>query len=424
MSKIQLGLERMRLLMERLGHPQSRLKIIHVAGTNGKGSVCACLSSILVASGLKVGRFNSPHFLSVDDSITINEKPVPDFYAARDWIRQETRDIPATSFELMTALAFTLFQRHKVDLVILEVGVGGRLDATNICPPPLIAIITSIGMDHMDLLGDTVTAIAYEKAGILKPGTSCVILSHQKYAEVYDVVKQQVPPHAKLIQSSPGSTKISPDGTRHSSIDFQGKTIEFPVKLLGDFQLENSATAVLAAKYLGEIDPRFKISSDHIYQGMSTVEWLGRLDRIQYQGKIFIIDGAHNPEGAIQLGNFIKGTFRASGKSVTWIVGFKDGKDIESIVSHLIQPGDLVITSLFSQPDEMPWVKPSPLSDIRTALGSQGIQLEVDSIDKAMDYIQNLKEDHDRAYVVCGSLYLVADFYRYLRRNGFQWSVA
>jgi folylpolyglutamate synthase/dihydrofolate synthase len=423
MSGIQLGLERMKLLMERLGHPESQLKIIHVAGTNGKGSVCACLSSILVAAGFKVGRFNSPHFLSVEDSITINHKPVPDLHAVRDWIRRETRHIAATSFELMTALAFTLFQRNKVDLVVLEVGVGGRLDATNICPPPLVAVITSIGMDHMDLLGDTVTKIAREKAGILKQGTKGVVLSQQKYAEVYDMIKEHVPSDAKLVQCTPASTELSSDGQRHSSIDFNGEIIEFPVKLLGDFQLENSAAAVFAAKCLGEVDARFNITNDQIYQGMSAVEWLGRLDRIHYQGKTFIVDGAHNPEGAIQLGNFIKDTFRASRKRVTWIMGFKQGKDVESITKHLVKSGDLVITSLFTQPDEMPWVKPSPLIDIRTVLGSQEIQLEVDIIDKAMDYIRELEGGEDRVYVVSGSLYLAADFYRYLRKNGFQWSV-
>ena len=188
---INLSLDRIRLLLDALGNPFEDLKIIHIAGTNGKGSVCAFMASILKTCGYKTGQFNSPHFLDPSDSILIDGKPsvlYADIYS-KVFKLSELQNFKCTPFEIMTATAFMIFKEEKVDIALVEVGLGGRLDATNVIPPPLVAVITSISLDHMEYLGDTVQDIAKEKCGIIKNGTKAVIVSSQSFDQVNEIVE-------------------------------------------------------------------------------------------------------------------------------------------------------------------------------------------------------------------------------------------
>ena len=202
-GRIDLGLDRIRKLLQSLDNPFKGLKIIHIAGTNGKGSVCAFMASVLIASGYKTGQFNSPHFLVPSDSILINAKPFESFNLVHDLVEKKSVDqkLDCTPFEIMTATALLIFQMEKVDIALLEVGLGGRLDATNVIDAPIIAVITSISFDHMEFLGNTIKDIATEKSGIIKNGISTVIIAKQEYDQVYQVLR--------LVASKCGNCPVS-----------------------------------------------------------------------------------------------------------------------------------------------------------------------------------------------------------------------
>jgi dihydrofolate synthase/folylpolyglutamate synthase len=282
------GIDRMRLVVERLGHPERQVPSVHLAGTNGKGSTAAMLEAIFRAAGLRTGLFTSPHLVFQGERVQVNRenlsheairayvnklRPVAEAMAADD------PDDHPSFFEFMTAMAFLRFAEVKADVSVIETGLGGRLDATNVLTP-MVSVITSIGMDHMDLLGGTLEAIAAEKAGILKPGVP--------------VVLGMLEPAAEGVIRARAATLDCPVFCVRER--FGEDLSAYPQSALeGEYQRINAAIAVLTVEVVRN---HFEIPSTAVEQGLATVQWAGRWDRREIDGRTVIFDSTHNAEGA------------------------------------------------------------------------------------------------------------------------------
>jgi dihydrofolate synthase/folylpolyglutamate synthase len=280
---VKFGIDRMKQLAGVLGHPERSYPVIHVAGTNGKGSVAAMLESIFRTAGHRTGLYTSPHLVKLGERVQVDRRLLTEaeivaytaeLKPAADLISAHSPDERPTFFEFMTAMAFLQFQRKKVDIAVVEVGMGGRLDATNVVLPE-VSVITSIGLDHCAELGDTLGKIAREKAGIIKPGRPVVV--------------GRLPPEAEAVVREVAGKNNAPV---HSVREFYGEELSgYPLSNLeGDYQRWNSATAEL-------VKPTEKI----VAQGLLQVNWPGRWQRTSIGGRPLILDASHNPEGALML---------------------------------------------------------------------------------------------------------------------------
>ena len=317
------GLGNISALMSELGDPQDRIKTVHIAGTNGKGSVGAFLEAILKSAGYSVGRFSSPAVAEHLEMFTINGTPVSgsDYAECIERLIKpitvlENRGIYITSFEAETAAAFLLFEKHMPDHTIIECGMGGRLDSTNVLKAPELSVITSISLDHTAFLGNDLKSIALEKAGIIKRGVPAV--TAEQSGEVTDVLRDAA---AKMdttlyIAGHPENVRYSDTGT----VFDLGDTKSLEIRLPGTYQLKNAATAVKAAEVLG-------IGDDAIRRGLISAKWGFRFERI---GK-FILDGAHNPAAAAELA--ASAGIYLSGSTAIICGCFKD-KDYAGIAEH------------------------------------------------------------------------------------------
>lgn len=425
---MDLGLERINALLASLGNPQDSLRVIHVAGTNGKGSVCAYVASVLRHAGHTVGRFNSPHLLEPHDSIHVNDGPVTrEEYDSTQAEVQKVNDrekLAATSFEQLVATALCIFQQHRLDWVVIEVGLGGTLDATNVFKHPRMTIITSIGWDHAAVLGGSIESIALAKAGIMKPGRPVVIAPQEE-----PVARAALTQHAESIGAPWIETKAAEwDNTRQQQMKLayptqQGWTVEahYNVSLRGDYQRANSAAAVTALlwlKQLGEIE----LAEQALQAGMAQTRWPGRLNYIEQPGwPSILVDGAHNPPAARALREYVD-QIKTASSPVVWIIGVTSGKDIREMLTILLRPKDIVLAVPFSQPSGMPWISsvapPEIVKEakhhVQKAESYNGLSAAVQAAEKIqLEGIQSEKP----LIVLCGSLYLVADFYRLLRNS-------
>ncbi|KAI9101335.1 folylpolyglutamate synthase, partial [Phlyctochytrium arcticum] len=404
---IDLGLERVGHLLARLGNPQSSYPVIHVAGTNGKGSVVAMISSIMSAAGYRTGRFNSPHLIGPHDVVRINDKVIHQdswakAYGSVLYINEE-HSIGASLFEVSTATAFVYFAEEKVDIAVLEVGLGGRLDATNICDPPLVCVFTSIGLDHVEFLGDTIEKIAREKAGIIKKGTR-VVVGPQSEVDVLPVIRDMAENKGCACSMVDACSRVT-------------ASTETQLGLLGDFQLSNAATAVKAVEVLGSIEGcSFRVSTDSVVTGLAKLRWPGRLEWVNVPsfGEL-LVDGAHNPPAATALATYIDSIRKTRGPTCCWIVGFTSGKDVKGVLKCLLRRGDFVCTVPFTRPQQMPWVQcmsPDALAkSVREAHSDLAQVEQFESLDTCMSHIEALPS-RPSTVILAGSLYLVADLYR------------
>lgn len=402
---IDLGLSRISRLLKLLGNPQNRFKAVHVAGTNGKGSICAYISSVLTVSHIKTGRFTSPHLAYVWDCITIDGKAVDksDFLSAQAKICEVARNgqLEPTEFEMLTATAFELFKEHRVEIAVVEVGLGGRLDATNVlCPENvLVSVISRVGMDHEGFLGDNLRAIAKEKAGIAKIGVPLILDGYND-----SDAKLGVRDVAEYV------TEVTESGVDSYTSDF-GHLEPSLSPLKGKYQAENLAAAVDALEIVAQSYPQVQRNS--VLAGIGATKWPGRLELCHYKGKEVLLDGAHNPQAAKLLGQYIDEHMRkaASENHITFIVGFSKGKNVAEIVREFVKPGDAVITTGFSAVEGMPWVKSETHDVIQQ--GVQDLGANVDIVDAGGIQVALEKAiGRDSPIVVCGSLYLVADYVR------------
>ncbi len=297
-TEVKPGLDRIRCLLEAVGTPHERLRAVHIAGTNGKGSVAAMIASVLHSAGYRVGLYTSPHLISYGERIQINHTWISerDVTALADElmpIADSMADKP-TQFEFLTAIAFLYFARHKIDIAVVEVGLGGRFDATNVITP-WVSVLTNVALDHTDLLGDTIEKIAWEEAGIAKKNVPLV--TGERKREALAVIEREC--------ATVGAPLV-PARDRTRRLDFTWDYQEFEiaslgrvrVKLLGGYQEENLAVALEALRVLQE---HLEIPAEAIMQGLERAWWPGRFEVVQREPYVIVLDGAHNPHAVRAL---------------------------------------------------------------------------------------------------------------------------
>ena len=376
---ISLELNRIKKAMELLGNPQNKLKVIHVAGTNGKGSTCAVINQILIENGYKVGLYISPHLIKYNERIKVNNEPISDdkFYELVTSITglAEKNSIYLTEFEILTAVMYKYFYDEKVDFAVVEVGLGGRYDATNIIKP-LISVITSISKDHTERLGNTIEKIAFEKGGIIKTGCPVVINKNNLGLKTLsDIAKEKI---SRIYYPKP------------ANINFNGKNIfeydgsKYELALLGKYQSNNVSLALCTAELLGLFD------KNKIKNALKNVKWACRFEYIK--DKNVILDGCHNPDGAKVLKEALDYYF-PNQKRIFVYTSLKN-KDYKSVQKNLFGDKDTIYH--FDMKDEKFITK----SDIKNC---------ADSVDiNGLKALLKNKNKND-LLIICGSLYALGD---------------
>lgn len=340
-----LGLENMQRLCERLGNPQNELKFVHIAGTNGKGSVLAYVSTILQSAGYKVGRYISPTLFDYRERFQIDGKKITQSGLCKylDQVKEVAdqmvgEELPhPTPFEIETAVAFLYFLDKQCDIVVLETGLGGRLDATNIIQTSLCSVFTSISMDHMAVLGETLEEIAVEKVGIIKE-KSCVVSLRQK-TEVMQIVKQvATKKKCRMLIADTSRAKQVKYGlkTQHFSYDkYKNPTITMP----GQYQVDN---AILAVEVIGALQKSgFPVTEEQLRKGLMETTWIGRFSVIG-QKPLFVVDGAHNEDGAARLAEAIR--FYFTNRRIIYIMGILKDKEYDKIIRQTFEFAEHIIT--------------------------------------------------------------------------------
>jgi dihydrofolate synthase/folylpolyglutamate synthase len=391
----KFGLERMRILVSALGHPEAVNPCVHIAGTNGKGSTAAFIASILQAAGHRMGLYTSPHLVAPTERIQIDGEPVApdDFSAAFDQVHSvaeallsENRlDAHPSYFETVTAMAFLLF-RDRCDRAVFEVGLGGRLDATNVVSPEL-CIITPVSYDHESFLGNTIESIAAEKAGILKPEVP-VILAHQNRAAeavLVNCARELRCPVVRAADFEVTKVRLTPGQT---SFEFDGDI--FTSELPGRHQVDNALAAILAARHLG-------VSTAAIQTGIQRARWPGRLERISTHPD-FILDGAHNPAGAAALAAYIREFY--ADRPVWLVYGAMRDKAIDEVTAQLFPLADRLI---LTAPDFPRALRPEAILDLA---GHPNATI-APSVPDAIDIARNAPPDTTVFFT--GSLFLVGE---------------
>ena len=355
----RLGLDRVRDLLDRLGRPQDKLRFVHVAGTNGKGSTCAYLASILQAAGLRTGLFTSPYLITFEERIRVDGANITldELTETTLLVKEQAEAMPdhPTEFELMTAVALTHFARCACDIVVLEVGLGGRLDSTNVIAAPDVAVVARIGLDHTKLLGTTLGAIAGEKAGIIKPGSRVVTWPQEPEALAA----------VEAAAASCGDPLTMPDFARLQVSDVEwdapggptrpfsyGRHAHLHTKLLGTYQPANASLAIEAAEALCACG--WSISDEAIASGIAAAAWPGRFEIVQAgEGEpAIVVDGGHNPQGAQALADSLRDVF--PGRKPVFIIGVLEDKDYPALLETVLPLGSAFVTVAPDNPRALP----------------------------------------------------------------------
>jgi len=395
-------------LLNRMGNPQLAARTIHISGTKGKGSVAAMIAQVLSSSGYKTGLYTSPHFHTIRERISTDGNLISEaeFATAMAEIKpfiESMRLDPAirqlTYFEAFTALAFAYFKKNQVDFQVLEVGLGGRLDATNVSRP-IVCIITPISLDHTQILGNSLEEIALEKAGIIKPGC-WVVLSPQPEEASSVIVNVCREKKAKIVQVGKDITWHKIGGDLYSQlivIEGLRNNYQVSIPLLGDFQLENAASAVGALEVLDYMG--VAISTDNIARGLARVKWPGRFHILQEHPTV-LVDGAHNVASIKRLVENIKGYF--AHKRILLVFGTSCDKDIPGIINELVSLSPQVIVTRATHSRAVP---PSILV---AEFSKRGIELEIgETVTEAVSQALSLANKTD-LICVTGSLFVVAE---------------
>ncbi|MGN7359875.1 bifunctional folylpolyglutamate synthase/dihydrofolate synthase [Paenibacillus sp. SAF-054] len=413
---IRPGMSRIEKMMEMLHNPHRRLKFVHVAGTNGKGSTCAFLTRVLLQSGYTVGTFTSPYITKFTNRFQYNGEDIPEetLLAIANRLYPIVEAIAATElgsptmFEVSTALAIVYYAEECVpDIVVWETGLGGRLDVTNIVFP-VVSVITNVGMDHTDVLGDTVEQIAFEKAGIIKPGVPVVSCVQQP--EAIQVLRKKAEECRTTLYlagekfSYEYTGEKGPYQTFHFSGPFREYDIEIGMK--GEHQIANAAGALMALEVLRQY-MAFVMDEEDILQGFRDTFWAGRMEEIPSTPRI-VLDGAHNPEGAESLRKSIERHYPH--ERLNLMMGMLSNKHHESYLKHILP---IVDTLILTEPDFRKKMDAAALHDIAEGLkhsyGKPGLQIIVEPDWKnALELLKSRTEAEDLA-VVSGTLYLISD---------------
>ena len=412
---MKFGLENMRRLCDRLGHPEQSFDSVIVAGTNGKGSVTAMVSTGLHAAGMRVGRYTSPHLLRLEERFAIDEQDVStgDLEDAAGAVRAAVEslqqagelDAPPTFFECTTAAAFELFRRKRIEIAVLEVGLGGRLDATNVVSP-LAAVITSIALDHQAQLGSTIASVAREKAGVIKEGIPvvCGRVPDEAARVIEEVCRER---NARLIRVDDAvriAASVDQDATTVTMETDRRRLEHVRLALGGRHQAHNAAVALAL---LDELDAAsFEISDTAARAALTAVKWPARLERFTYRGSDVLLDAAHNPAGAKALTEYLR---EIGWDRVTLIVGAMRDKDIAGMLRELLPCCGNVIAT---QP-------PSPRAASADEIA--GLVRELGPVDLGVETVVDPALALDRAcaggmpVVAAGSIFLIGPLRGILR---------
>lgn len=397
---MNLGLQRISALLNELGNPQEKLEFVHVAGTNGKGTTSTMLSSILCAAGKKTGLFTSPYVFDFCERIQINNKNIPhdDLSRVVEKVKNACDRLSAkgtepTEFEAITAAAMLYFYEQKCDAVVLEVGLGGRYDSTNIIPCPKAAVITSISLDHTKILGDTVEKIAAEKCGIIKNGGPVITTSEQNekaLSVIKDTVKEK---NGRLLIGDVSAAEILSEDIFGTEISYNGLTVKIP--LVGRHQVENTVGVITAARALG-------ISDEFIKKGIESTVIHARMEIIS-RSPVIMLDGGHNPECAAALENVL--VRFAGDKNITVLIGMMADKDTKDYLAAILPHCK---TAVFTKPS-------NPRAEDENVLLREGecfcrdvvsVKDPKDAYKKAESLVKN-----GDMLLVCGSFYLLSDIF-------------
>ncbi|MHC5734201.1 bifunctional folylpolyglutamate synthase/dihydrofolate synthase [Nostoc sp.] len=408
---VHLGLDRIVNLLANLGNPHHQVPVIHVAGTNGKGSVCAYLSSVLTEAGYRTGRYTSPHLVDWTERICLNEQPISpeELSQLLEKVQAVIRpdDESATQFEVITAAAWLYFAQQQVDVAVVEVGLGGRLDATNVCLKPLVTLITSISREHWQQLGPTIADIAREKAGILKPG--CTVVVGPLPPEADQVVRSRALELECPVFTPQPAHEIVTGWAEYKTIQ-NSKLIKYPLPLAGQIQLTNSALALAALEILQQ--QGWQISEEAIINGMAKTKWPGRMQWTTWKNHKLLLDGAHNTAAAQVLRQYVDSLDAVNPKPVNWVMGMFADKDHTDIFTALLRPGDRLF--LVPIPVES-WPGRSSadldyLSNLAYSLCAELSDRQIHpDLFTALEAATSIVTTED-LIVLCGSLYLVGDF--------------
>ena len=423
---IKFGLDNIRKLSAALGNPHNSFHCIHVAGTNGKGSTSAVIASILQAAGFRVGLFTSPHLISFTERIRtdgeqISEDSVVDLASEIQDIVSRHNNFQPTFFEVVTAIALLYFQRQKVDAAVMEVGMGGRLDATNIIEP-LVSVITNISLDHKDFLGATLEEIAREKAGIIKKAVPVVSADQGPEASKVIMEASQAADSPLYIYGRDFSASLKRADASGTCFDYDDGLVRLNdlfVPLSGEHQMKNSSVAIKAADIF--IDRRggkdiLSLFHDHICSGLAATKWPGRLELIHGNPSI-LIDGAHNPAAADALSETLKKIFLKKYKKIIMVLGIMSDKEIKGIMKPLLPlASDIIMTA----PSYARSSSPELLSDIAASLGFLNVKTAPtvkDALEMAVSCCA-LPDQNSSLVLVTGSFYTIGEAKEALGQRG------
>lgn len=413
------GLKRTEYLLEQLGSPQNKLKVIHIAGTSGKGSTAFLLSLILRNAGFDVGLHISPHLIDLRERFQINNQLISDLKFC-EYLSEITGAVEKTSrskyglptyFEVVVALAYYIFYKEKVDYAVVEAGLGGLLDGTNVVDrPDKLAVITRIGFDHMEILGNTLTEIATQKAGIIQ--NKNVLITLRQSAAVNKVFEKAVAMHkGHLYVIKPSDIKVHPGLPLTFTYKFLSTTFEeVQLHMVAEYQVENSCLAIAAVMFLSQRD-KFPLEQRTIKKTLARAIFPGRMQIFKMKNKSIIIDGAHNPQKMAAFTKSLSNLF--PDKKFTVLLAMKKGKDYRAILKYIVPLADeIVITTFFSKNQGLNLLSESPevLKQKLEQLKFKNYEVIPDT-KEALKYTFMSKED----VVVTGSLYLLSEIYPLLQ---------
>jgi dihydrofolate synthase/folylpolyglutamate synthase len=401
---IKLGLDNILRILELLGNPHGSFRAIHIAGTNGKGSTSSFMASILQKAGYRVGLFTSPHLVSFTERILVNGNKIDESEVVkltseiRDLIKGD-RDLSPTFFEFVTAMAFRHFKNMDVEWAVVETGMGGRLDSTNVLAPD-VTVITPIGMDHMEFLGDTLKDIAHEKAGIIKSGIPVVIGHQTSEAEkVIDDISAEM--HAHVYRYGIDfDSGIRESGVSETRFDYTSvrRIEDIYIPLCGEFQAENASIAVKALELINDK----RINESSVKEGLSSTRWEGRCELFNWKYPI-LFDGAHNTDAALTLNKTLRDIHLKEFKNIIFLIASMGDKDIEGFLSLLLPIGRLTV---FTTLNFERAAKAAELKSIADTMGYSSII--TNTMTEALDITGSHYRKGDLV-IITGSFYTVGD---------------
>jgi dihydrofolate synthase/folylpolyglutamate synthase len=411
---IKLGLENIRKILQDLSNPHERYAAVHIGGTNGKGSTAALTASVLQAQGYRVGLYTSPHLVDFSERIRINGVPISHDAVAElteriSHLTSHVSHLTPTFFEFTTAMAFLYFAESSVDLAVIEVGLGGRFDATNVITPA-VSVITNVDYDHQAYLGNTLAQIAFEKAGIIKPGIPAVTAVEN--AEAMEVIEKTGRERGSRLYRLGRDFHV--DGVSPGDFGYRGIGHQWPhlaMRLLGRHQLKNAACALAALELLS--DKGFDLSEAAVRSGLHSAVWEGRLEPIEMPGKpLILLDGAHNPAGAGTLREYLAELKAERGGRVFLVLGIMQDKDIPAVMAELVPLSDFVV---LTRPD---YHRAASLEDLEKAVVPFGVPTgRRPQVGEAVEFAGRMAGPKD-LICVTGSLFTVGEARAILKHLG------